>query len=46
MSGTAGLVIATGCVCVVALAAVIAKARGEIARIDARSGQRGGDVRR
>ncbi|WP_326768624.1 hypothetical protein OG978_32535 [Streptomyces sp. NBC_01591] len=46
MSGTAGLVIAIGSVCVVALAAVIAKARVEIARIDARSGQRGGDVRR
>ncbi|MFD8820797.1 hypothetical protein ACFV1C_00260 [Streptomyces sp. NPDC059605] len=46
MSGTAGLVIATGSVCVVALAAVLARARVEIARIEARSGQRGGDSRR
>ncbi|MFE4329673.1 hypothetical protein ACFRQM_09475 [Streptomyces sp. NPDC056831] len=46
MSGTAALVIATGCVCVVALAVVIAKARVEIARIDARPGRRGADVRR
>lgn len=39
MSGTAGLVIATGCVCVVVLVAVIAKARVEIAKIEARSGR-------
>ncbi|MFJ1695701.1 hypothetical protein ACIOHC_11205 [Streptomyces sp. NPDC088252] len=39
MSGTAGLVIAIASVCVVALTAVIAKARVEIAKIEARSGR-------
>ncbi|MFD4855109.1 hypothetical protein [Streptomyces atratus] len=38
MSGTAELVIAIGSVCVVALTAVLAKARVEIAKIEARSG--------
>ncbi|MFJ2882415.1 hypothetical protein ACIQGT_14160 [Streptomyces sp. NPDC093108] len=46
MSGTAGLVIASGSVCVVALVAVLARARVEIARIEARSGHGRGDVRR
>ncbi|MFF2964263.1 hypothetical protein ACFVT1_36470 [Streptomyces sp. NPDC057963] len=39
MSGTAGLVIAIGSVCVVTLTAVLAKARVEIAKIEARSGR-------
>ncbi|MFE4796187.1 hypothetical protein ACFRFL_13985 [Streptomyces sp. NPDC056708] len=46
MAGTTAFVMVLLGVCVVGLAAVIAKARVEIARIDARSGRRGADVRR
>lgn len=46
MAGTTAFVIVLGSVCAVGLAAVIARARVEIARIEARSGHRAGDVRR
>lgn len=46
MAGTTAFVIVLGAVCAVGMAAVIAKARVEIARIDARTGQRKGDLRR
>lgn len=46
MGGVSGLVVAILGVCIVALTAVLAKAKVEIARIDARAGHRKGDVRR
>lgn len=46
MAGTTAFVIVLGAVCVVGLAAVLSRARVEIARIDARAGQRKGDIRR
>ncbi|MFI9494728.1 hypothetical protein ACIG8K_24615 [Streptomyces halstedii] len=46
MAGTTAFVMVLLGVCVVGLAAVIARARVEIARIDASTGERGTDPRR